>query len=361
MKRMAHTLLRFGLLAACLLLYASHAMADELKDDERVMLLPSIAREHSPAQWDISIEAWVYELEDRPGTTTLFARYLGLDLRAMNASERELFISRTQLFRVDSEGGKVLRIRFPAGDIHALPRTAGNGRSSAKLRISSSSTGDDAWQRFDALDRASRVVAQGRALRVPEHGLSVISDIDDTIKHSVVRDRKELLLNTFARPFAAAPGMAKRYQELINDNASVRFHYVSSSPIQLYPPLHGFLVEAGFPEGSMHLRETTSLRGFIQRGASRRHKQSVIAQLLKDFPQRKFVLIGDSGEADPEIYAEFARDHADQIVAIAIRDVTNESASAARYAQTFRNIPRERWQIFDDPNEWLFTSIATQP
>ena len=72
----------------------------------------------------------------------------------------------------------------------------------------------------------------GSALLVPEHGLSVVSDIDDTIKISQVRDRRELLRNTFAREFVAAPGMAARYQQLAA-SADTRFHYVSSSPLQL--------------------------------------------------------------------------------------------------------------------------------
>ena len=193
---------------------------------------------------------------------------------------------------------------------------------------------------------------------MPDEGISVVSDIDDTIKQSSVRDRRELLLNTFARPFAAAPGMAARYRELARDPAT-RFHYVSSSPIQLYPPLAAFLRDADFPDGSMHLRETTSLRRLIGKQAdSRLHKRAAIQALLRDFPQRRFVLIGDSGEHDPEIYAALAREHPQQVIAIGIRDVTGEARDAARYRHAFTGVDAGAWSVFGDPSDWRFGAPA---
>jgi hypothetical protein len=86
-----------------------------LASDEQVMLLPGTARVIGEGQIEVSVELWVHELERRPGTSTLFARYLGLDLEKMSDDERALFRQRTQLFRVDSERGKNLRVRFADG------------------------------------------------------------------------------------------------------------------------------------------------------------------------------------------------------------------------------------------------------
>lgn len=333
-------------------LLAPPVWASKLARDEQVLFVPGTARSIDKGELEVSIEAWVHEKESRPGATRLFARYLGLDPTRMTATEHMLFEQRTQLFRVDSESGKNLQLRFADGTLRALPRTMSGGRTSTRLRVPAR-PGDDRWLHFtvaNAPSDASRF--EGAALVVPAHGVSVISDIDDTIKLSQVRDRHTLLLNTFTRAFEAVPGMAERYRELGAGNDAMRFHYVSSSPLQLYPPIADFLRDAGFPAGSVHLRETTSVRAIVTGDGSRRHKHAAIERLLTDFPQRRFVLVGDSGEADPEIYAEVARRHPQQVIAIAIRNVSDETVEAARYVQTYKGIPRERWDVFDDPHQW---------
>jgi phosphatidate phosphatase APP1 len=80
-----------------------------------------------------------------------------------------------------------------------------------------------------------------------------------------------------------------------------------------------------------------------------RYKPGVIEPLLRKFPKRQFVLVGDSGEKDPEIYGALARKHPDQIQRIFIRDVTGESAEASRYQRAFAHLPRDLWQVFKDP------------
>ena len=87
---------------------------------------------------------------------------------------------------------------------------------------------------------------------IPSEGISVISDIDDTIKVSDVTNKKELIRNTFLRPFRAVEGMADTYRCWADQG--VVFHLVSSSPWQLYEPLARFLAESGFPESTFHLK-----------------------------------------------------------------------------------------------------------
>ncbi|MBW2459952.1 MAG: DUF2183 domain-containing protein, partial [Deltaproteobacteria bacterium] len=87
---------------------------------------------------------------------------------------------------------------------------------------------------------------------VGARGVSVISDIDDTIKITEVTDKHALVRNTFTRPFAAAPGMADLYRRWARDG--VTFHYVSSSPWQLFEPLRRFMSGSGFPLASVQLK-----------------------------------------------------------------------------------------------------------
>ena len=64
------------------------------------------------------------------------------------------------------------------------------------------------------------------------------------------------------------------------------------------------------------------------------------------YPQRKFVLVGDSGQQDPEIYGLFARKYPRQVIAVFIHDVTGEPAESPRYQTAFEMVPAERWRLF---------------
>lgn len=356
MPRRTHLLLRLLLCFGAPMLHLPLVAAD-LARDEQVMFLPSTARMLDDGALEVRIESWVFEYERRPGVSALLARHLDLDLDQLAAVDRERFYERTQLFRVDSESNIALQIRFlgwcgtptDCGP-WPLPRSNLAGRSSSVIRLPPSTVTPRTWLRFELIMPAGdRRHIEGRALLVPGRGLSVISDVDDTIKNSQVQDRHQLLLNTFAREFQPVPGMSERYREL-NERADVRFHYVSSAPIQLHSVLARFLRDQQFPDGSVHLRESTSITNVIAaEGDSRTHKLSAIRQLIADFPQRHFLLIGDSGEADPEIYAEIARQHPAQIVGIRIRDVSGETATSSRYRETFRDLPSDFWQIFREP------------
>ena len=179
----------------------------------------------------------------------------------------------------------------------------------------------------------------------------MISDIDDTIKHSNVGRRADLLANTFLRDHQSIPGMSELFQ-LWQQQAAV-FHYVSSTPWQLYDCLQELCSEHGFPDGTFHLRtlrlrDPTVLQLFIAR---RWGKRLAIGRILRLFPQRRFVLLGDSGEKDPEIYGAMARKFPDRIERVLIRSVSHRELDHARLVKAFRGIPPDRWCVFDDPSQ----------
>ncbi|KAG0170355.1 hypothetical protein DFQ28_000993 [Apophysomyces sp. BC1034] len=158
-------------------------------------------------------------------------------------------------------------------------------------------------------------------------GISVISDIDDTIKHTnIPNGTRVVLANTFFRPTREVPGMAEAYMKWYTQGAS--FHYVSNSPFQLTVMLDRFLRDHDFPLGSMHLRMEGSLLARLMEVPGRA-KRDAILQILHDFPTRQFVLIGDSGEIDLEIYAKIAAEHPTHILKIFIRDVTTKAKPKA--------------------------------
>ena len=340
------------------------ARAQELSSDEQVIFLPGTARMLEDGKLEARIDAWVFERQIRPGLSRLLARYLDLDLDGISNSERERFYQRTQLFRVDSQNSMSLRIEIDPEQTFALPITTNGGRSRTKLTVSAKVPENlPSWLEYQViLPGADDRRLLGRTLIVPRFGLSVVSDIDDTIKYSNVLKKKLLLLNTFAREFVATPCMAQRYQQIAQTAQAPAFHYLSSSPIQLYPPIAEFLSRSGFPDGSVHLRESTAIGSVIpDHDDSRTHKLAVLHTLLADFPDRQFMLIGDSGELDPEIYGEVAREFSRRIVAIRIRDVTGDPRESERYRQAFAKLPDELWTLFSDAPRWQPVAPAAGP
>lgn len=158
-------------------------------------------------------------------------------------------------------------------------------------------------------------------------GVSLISDIDDTIKHSAIASgAREIFKNTFIRELGdlTIEGVKEWYSKLAD--LGVQLHYVSNSPWQLYPLLRSFFKMSGLPPGSFHLKQYTGmLQGIFEPAAER--KKGSLDRIMQDFPERKFILVGDSGEADLEVYTDVVLDHPGRVLGVFIRDVTTPGKS----------------------------------
>jgi hypothetical protein len=331
--------------------------AEPLEPDEEALFIPGTARPTDDGRIEVDIHAWIFERERRWGLDAALARYLGLSLKKLSPAARLRFNQRTALFHAESEEGKLIDVVFDGTQTRVkMPASTASGRTNLRVVVDAPRTAVPVqWLQFHGVTGPGELLHRfrGQALVVPAEGVSVISDIDDTIKRTQVRDRREMLLNTFARRFEAAPHMAAYYRALAQV-PDTRFHYLSASPIQLYPALADFVRDNDFPAGSMHLRESTTWRTLIP-GAedSRAHKLGVIDRLLTEFPRRRFVLVGDSGEADPEIYAQVYRANPQRIDGIVIRDVTDEGRLSDRYRATFDGIDALLWHILmPDTTAW---------
>jgi phosphatidate phosphatase APP1 len=163
------------------------------------------------------------------------------------------------------------------------------------------------------------VKAIGRVL-VPSDSarFAVVSDIDDTVVYSHVTNKLRTLLTialSNARTRKPFQGVAAFYRAL---HAGVNpFFYVSKSPWNLYVPLVEYLEVQGLPEGPLFLRNL-GLR------MPRDHKRAAISALLQAYPKLPFILIGDSGENDPEVYADIVRRFPKRIRVIYIRSVNRQ-------------------------------------
>jgi len=150
----------------------------------------------------------------------------------------------------------------------------------------------------------------------PEAAFGVVSDIDDTILETGVQRVGRMIVATLTgsaltrTPF---PGAAKLYRDLAAGANPVS--YVSSSPWNLHSFLTGFLRHRDFPLGPVLLRD------LLGGGGGREQKHGRIQEVLDLHPNLRFVLIGDSGERDPEIYADIVQANPDRILAVYIREV----------------------------------------
>ena len=394
-----------------------------LKADERIVFYPSIAeRVPGRAVWRAEVRGCVFEPEKARLSVGALQEALELKTGEMTAAESAVFSQRARLFLVDHERGKKVFIRLGTNEFF-VGKSGADGRFGGQIEF-----GDDGTQFSAILPPGDKRRFTGEIFPLADEGVSVISDIDDTIKITEVRDRQATLRNTFLREFQPVPGMAEFYQTLARapltrpaanlsdgeriprtdsrveplnrtgggsgtgvppvrsethgrdarattrfmEREGVRghpeiaatapriaFHYVSASPWQLYEPLSEFVRSNGFPAGTFHLKPFRwKDRSFFRLFADPvKYKLSVIEPLLKQFPRRKFMLIGDSGERDPEIYGELARKFPGQIGRIYIRDVTGEIPENERYVRAFHEVPRAKWQSFLQPGE---IKVATE-
>lgn len=350
----------FFLTLFLMLTFRAHAAANAIRESDELIFLPTFARALADGGCELNVHGWVFEYERRSALMGLFRKTLGLDENNMTEAERFTFARRANQFLVDNHRGRKVMIEV-GGDRFTLPASAPNGHFSATLPLAATNLAR--WRSSGALTNgviAFRAVLPegdaraftGGAMLAGETGLTFISDIDDTIKVTDVRDRRETIMNTFCRPFRAVDGMAAVYRGWAA-HEGMQFHYVSASPWQLWPPLAEFARSNGFPAGSFHLKlfrwkDETFLNLFE---SPTLYKPAVIEPLMKQFPKRRFVFIGDSGEKDPEIYGALARKHPQQVARIFIRNVTDEDAAAPRYRKAFDKVPRELWQVFSDATE----------
>lgn len=355
--------------AVTLALTASAALA-QVKPAEQVLFFPTAAA-HASARgdWQVEIRGRIYEPERNRVTVQgldALRRLFGLD--GLNETEERTFRDRARLFLNESAEGKQVLVQV--GKKLVRTARAGEGGLFTGRTIAPPDAGDppaagmpDRWVAARAVLRDTDKRGFGGVIQlVAPEGLSIVSDIDDTIKLTNVLDRREMARNTFARPFAPVSGMADLYTAWMKATPGIAFHYVSAGPWQLYEPLEKFRQSSGFPPGSFHLREL-SLRKATSFGspeATRAHKLAEIEALVRLFPQRRFVLVGDSGEQDPEIYGEIARRYPRNVERILIRNVTSETQQSERYRRAFEGVPAGNALVFSEPAS-VASALPTLP
>lgn len=173
------------------------------------------------------------------------------------------------------------------------------------------------------------VIEEGHVLVPAEDAeFAVVSDLDDTViktgATSSLRMLRTTLLNN-ARTRIPLPGVGALYRAM-EKGPDQRGHnptfYVSSSPWNLYDLFDAFMRAHDIPAGPLFLKDFGFSEDKFFKSGHEGHKISGVERLLELYPDLPFVLIGDSGQQDPEIYREIVRNHSGRIRAVYVRDVT---------------------------------------
>lgn len=204
-----------------------------------------------------------------------------------------------------------------------------------RAEIARGSPAQDGWVPI-SVDGAS--LPGDEALVVPPGNvLGIISDIDDTVLVTEVGSTYLMLRNTFLRnPLQreAVPGMVALYARTLAANPrpeAAPLFFVSSSPDALHGYLEDFLDASGFARSVLVTRRL-SLEGDGDPLDPVLYKSGRIAQILERLPDVRFVLVGDDGESDPEIYAAIRERYPERIADVWIRRVASAADPAGAVA-----------------------------
>lgn len=159
----------------------------------------------------------------------------------------------------------------------------------------------------------------------PAADVAVVSDVDDTIVDSGIAHGLAATLSTMLlrEQSTRVPltGAAELYRALARGPSGVErpFFYLSTSPWNLVGFLQDFLARHRFPDGPLVLTDWGPGADSLLRVSTRVHKLSTLRRLAQALPDNRFVLIGDSGQQDPAIYADFCAEHPGRVAAVYIR------------------------------------------
>jgi phosphatidate phosphatase APP1 len=313
--------------------------------DQRVVFGPTLAWRAADGTWTMMVQGRVYE----PASDSRKRQFL-IDLLAPSLAARSddaVYRERAGYFVSDSVRNARVQIVLD-GRIVDVGTSDAAGCFAAEVTLNEGEVaGRDRVEFASVSFRGGVAPFTGTAFVLPAEGVTVITDIDDTIKDTNIRVSEEAKANTFVRPFKPVEGMAELYRSWHSaDPERINFHVVSAGPWQFHEPLRAFFESAQvqFPSFSWDMRcvDITEPRVLLAETVSPNplrlydFKLAAIRHLMQRLPRRHVVLVGDSGERDPEVYAAVVKEFKDRVDAVYIRNVSGEGRDAPRYRDIIR-------------------------
>ncbi len=212
-------------------------------------------------------------------------------------------------------------------------KTDSDGYFRIHMRPGSTPPADVLWHTVDISVETSQTVRTQAEVFIPSKQCRyvVISDIDDTIMKTGVANKLIMLWRLFvadAESREAFPGVGALYRALYSGRSGDESNpmlYVSRAPWGIYEVIEEFFRRQNIPVGPiLFLREWgISWTSPLPRRAED-HKRDLIRNMLDLYHDLPFVLIGDSGQHDPEIYSKIVAEHPNRVLAVYIRNVSRK-------------------------------------
>lgn len=165
----------------------------------------------------------------------------------------------------------------------------------------------------------------------PDVDFGIISDVDDTVMVTALPRPLVAAWNTFVLDEHAripTPGMAVLYERLVRAHPGSPVIYLSTGAWNVAPTLTRFLSRNLYPAGPLLLTDWGPTHDRLFR-SGRAHKEENLRRLAEEFPHVRWLLIGDDGQHDEELYARFAAEHPERVAAVAIRRLSTGEAVLA--------------------------------
>jgi phosphatidate phosphatase APP1 len=180
------------------------------------------------------------------------------------------------------------------------------------------------WSRVRLSAEGSPITEAPVQVVAPGARIGVVCDVDDTVMITALPRPLLAFWNTFVRHEAhrrPVPGMAAFLRAVLAQDPESFIAYLSTGAWNVAPALEHFLAREGFPRGPLLLTDWgPTPEGWFRSG--RQHKRSELCRLITQLPQLTWVLVGDDGQHDPELYEEAADGAPGRVRAAAIRQLT---------------------------------------
>ncbi|KXJ97388.1 hypothetical protein Micbo1qcDRAFT_230056 [Microdochium bolleyi] len=187
------------------------------------------------------------------------------------------------------------------------------------------------------------------AYLVPSKGYTIISDIDDILRITKIYVPKEGLLNSFARPFTPWMNMPEIYANWSATIPNFHFHYLTTTPEQITRNYMEFIYKT-YPLGSFDTRPLN----FSDVSATLSIRRFLLDKIFQTFPERKFVLMGDTTNSDVmKAYPALAHDYPNQVACIFLRNTTSTDDKDLFPYDTagFKGLDQKKYMFFNVPDQ----------
>ncbi|TDZ74712.1 Phosphatidate phosphatase APP1 [Colletotrichum trifolii] len=194
------------------------------------------------------------------------------------------------------------------------------------------------------------------AYLVPPQGITILSDIDDILRITKIYQPKEGLLNSFARPFTPWENMPDIYANWSASIPDFHFHYLTTTPEQVTRNYMEFIYKT-YPLGSFDTRPLN----FSDVQATLSIRRFLLDKIFQTFPQRKFILVGDTTNSDVmKAYPAMYKDYPNQVLCILLRNTSaTDSGDKFPYnTEGFKDIPQNNYMFFKVPDDLTNLDVA---